>query len=415
MPDIVKWQAAEGDVAAYNVRGVSVEVGRARHLLALEEEKFEVGVRQSAMDYDAHTYKQQTADQADPNLDYDNFASLIREREGGVHNDATLRARYAAADENQDGLIDRYEFILFSIRDALQRSAARVVDIFREWDQDGSGKLTKEEFKLALQRLGFGETNEAELTQLFNQFDTGDGTIDYLELNEKIRQVDLRAPPKTKLRRRIQSAQSLGVHIDRNAAASVREQMRAALAAGGTRVIDVFRALDTSGDGKLSKIEFRYAMHLFGLQGENAEIDDLFNLFDPDHSGEIDYSEMKRVLAVTGGKGIVPTAEGDAGGGAGGAAQPPARVRQKSLTLGRVLQNALDLSSESVQLTLRKALRKHWTRVRDLFESWDTDVSGEVSRDEFAAAMESMGLDAPTAVVDGLFTSFDLDLNGACT
>ena len=402
-------------MAAYNVRGVSVEVGRARHLLALEEEKFEVGVRQSAMDYDAHTYKQQTADQADPNLDYDNFASLIREREGGVHNDATLRARYAAADENQDGLIDRYEFILFSIRDALQRSAARVVDIFREWDQDGSGKLTKEEFKLALQRLGFGETNEAELTQLFNQFDTGDGTIDYLELNEKIRQVDLRAPPKTKLRRRIQSAQSLGVHIDRNAAASVREQMRAALAAGGTRVIDVFRALDTSGDGKLSKIEFRYAMHLFGLQGENAEIDDLFNLFDPDHSGEIDYSEMKRVLAVTGGKGIVPTAEGDAGGGAGGAAQPPARVRQKSLTLGRVLQNALDLSSESVQLTLRKALRKHWTRVRDLFESWDTDVSGEVSRDEFAAAMESMGLDAPTAVVDGLFTSFDLDLNGACT
>ena len=43
-----------------------------------EEEKFEVGVRQSAMDYDAHTYEQQTADQADPNLDYDNFASLMR-------------------------------------------------------------------------------------------------------------------------------------------------------------------------------------------------------------------------------------------------------------------------------------------------------------------------------------------------
>ena len=37
-----------------------------------------MGVRQSAMDYDAHTYEQQTADQADPNLDYDNFASLMR-------------------------------------------------------------------------------------------------------------------------------------------------------------------------------------------------------------------------------------------------------------------------------------------------------------------------------------------------
>ena len=61
------------------------------------------------------------------------YVCQIREREYGTITDAELRERYATADESGDGLIDRAEFILFSLRDALSRSADRVVDIFREW------------------------------------------------------------------------------------------------------------------------------------------------------------------------------------------------------------------------------------------------------------------------------------------
>ena len=44
------------------------------------------------------------------------------------------------------------------------------------------------EFYQALQALGFGLSSDSE--KIFNRFDPdGDGNIDYVELNEKIRQV----------------------------------------------------------------------------------------------------------------------------------------------------------------------------------------------------------------------------------
>ena len=44
--------------------------------------------------------------------------------------------------------------------------------------------------------------------------------------------------------------------------------------------------------------------------------------------------------------------------------------------------------------------------------AWDTNGDGSVSRDEFARAMGTLGLDAPSSAVDGLFCSFDLDSSG---
>ena len=70
------------------------------------------------------------------------------------------------------------------------------------------------------------------------------------------------------------------------------------LALGGTytRFIDIFREMDVNNDGQISRREFRHAMAKLGLSMSPAEFEDVFNHFDPDESGTIDFAELSREL-----------------------------------------------------------------------------------------------------------------------
>ncbi len=149
-----------------------------------EERDFEEGVRQDAMDFDAND-----ADQ-DHRLDFDEFCELVREREEGHHPQDELRSRFEQLDADGSGKVELNEYIRFSLRDALSRSASRVIDIFKQWDDDGSGEIDKREFRRAIQALGFNFfANDAEIDMVFEDFDVDkNGTIEYKELNKMIRQ-----------------------------------------------------------------------------------------------------------------------------------------------------------------------------------------------------------------------------------
>jgi Ca2+-binding EF-hand superfamily protein len=68
---------------------------------------------------------------------------------------------------------------------------------------------------------------------------------------------------------------------------SVHEQLREALARDLVRVTDLFNAWDDNGDGLVSRLEFRRAVKLLGLQaGSASEVDALFDSFDTNKSGE---------------------------------------------------------------------------------------------------------------------------------
>merc|ERR1719188_1182909 len=62
------------------------------------------------------------------------------------------------------------------------------------------------------------------------------------------------------------------------------------------RVIDLFRQWDEDGNGKVSKKEFRRALPALGIHAQREEIDALFDSFDPDHSGSIEYKELSKLL-----------------------------------------------------------------------------------------------------------------------
>ena len=49
------------------------------------------------------------------------------------------------------------------LRDILSKNGVRVVDLFREWDEDGDGTISKKEFRKAMPLLGL-EAPKKDLT-----------------------------------------------------------------------------------------------------------------------------------------------------------------------------------------------------------------------------------------------------------
>ena len=84
---------------------------------------------------------------------------------------------------------------------ALKANAGRVIDLFREWDQDGDGEITRKEFHKAMPMLGL-EVPKAEIDTLFNTWDTsGEGSISYHELKKVLGGHSTSAPAAASLKK----------------------------------------------------------------------------------------------------------------------------------------------------------------------------------------------------------------------
>ena len=62
------------------------------------------------------------------------------------------------------------------------------------------------------------------------------------------------------------------------------------------KVMELFREWDANGDGTITKNEFSRAMRQLGLQVTKAAIDKVFESFDPDGSGSIEFKELNRLV-----------------------------------------------------------------------------------------------------------------------
>ena len=123
----------------------------------------------------------------DGKLDFEEFRSMVTFRETKKYSEEELKAKFRALDADGSGKIDQYEFISYSLRDALKRSKGKAIDVFRVWDQDNSGYIDLQEFSKAIVALGFCCSKE-DIKTLFEQLDEdGSGTIEYQELNTILR------------------------------------------------------------------------------------------------------------------------------------------------------------------------------------------------------------------------------------
>ena len=73
------------------------------------------------------------------------------------------------------------------LRLALSKNAARVIDLFREWDEDKDGKVSKKEFRKAMPALGF-DIPVAEIDALFDANDPDrSGNMEFKELKAMLK------------------------------------------------------------------------------------------------------------------------------------------------------------------------------------------------------------------------------------
>lgn len=192
---------------------------------------------------------------------------------------------------------------------------------------------------------------------------------------------------------------------------AVVDTLRAALVLHRVRVIDMFKKWDTDQSGKISLMEFRGGLAVIGLVAPLTAMTNLFNTFDADGSGAVEYEEMARALKPR---------RMDHGDDAAAAAPVVSRfaLRKGGLAKrGSFLCSALasagqDAAQMTPQERLRKALADNVARVIDLFREWDVNGDGVVSKGEFSRALHSLGLTQERTLARAVFDTFDIDGSG---
>ena len=206
------------------------------------------------------------------------------------------------------------------LRDALSRAAVQVVDLFRDWDGDNNGKVSRGEFHKAMAELQFN-VPASDIDELFTEWDPdGSGALELKELEKLLRRgsavkLDAKlqaggageivttsgnkhAIRKGKVERPVSQGAVLlrGFDIDEDSDKTVAEQLHDALSRSATRVVDLFREWDDDSNGKVSRKEFHKALGFLQFNVPTEDIDALFDVWDPDDSGLLTLDELQKEL-----------------------------------------------------------------------------------------------------------------------
>lgn len=182
--------------------------------------------------------------------------------------------------------------------------------LFEEYDRDGSGTLTYNEFHKACKRFGFGSVSR----QIFDSFDMdGSGSVAYHELGKAVRDRTTAAPAKTFLIAMLYRsndgeaelfrvpAQAGPAGAGHSASASVapptdvygslqqlsttvQREILPLLRDNEDRLLSLFRAWDEGGDGRLSLKEVKNALESLGYTGDAEAVRVFFDAVDTDVS-----------------------------------------------------------------------------------------------------------------------------------
>ena len=179
-----------------------------------------------------------------------------------------------------------------------------------------------------------------------------------------------------------------------------REALRELVSSSET-LQDVLKDLDHDKSGSIDNHELYKGLCQLGYQVSRDVVNALFDELDTDRSGKLEIRELKLV---------VPKSRNEV------------KMRDGSYRLSDGHKGALPTlkldpyhADKSISEQLREYLAVNKGRVQDLFRSWDEDGNGNVSKEEFYAAMCVLGAMAHKNVVDGLFDSFDTDGSGEIT
>ena len=303
------------------------------------------------------------------------------------------------------------------LHDTLQKSSRRIVELFRAWDDDRSGKIDEDEFWRGVRTLGFDVSREA-CSAYFQLLDSDhSGSIEYSEIAELMNaskgRVQTRrnlekmakhqadhsrmAKPTAKAMNRSYVSARVSVvpefvKLEPRDDISVQEQLHGLLKQHSVRLIDLFRQWDPDGNGGISFDEFREGFAALGYLAPTRELKAVFKSMDANHDNFVEFEEFKVALSLKG-------------------AQEATRLRGLE-------HSDLSGSRPSAQL-LGSFLAHHKKRLVQMFHEWDTDRNGALDKSELRKAIVALGWPASAAScnadLDEVYSRLDHDGDGTIT
>jgi len=187
--------------------------------------------------------------------------------------------------------------IVEKLKDKFREQSVLIRDTFRRFDEDKSGDLSMQEFKMALRKFNF-DISDQELISIMRKFDpNSDGSIRYDEFCSSVIEDDYKQVESSS------GGQVLHGHNawqeaeqqakDNKRTAVEREDQQSRLVSilehareviGNEDCSDLFMSADERGDGHCGYEEFAKLLQDMGLGLSDEEMDLMMeSFFDPDH------------------------------------------------------------------------------------------------------------------------------------
>jgi len=194
-----------------------------------------------------------------------------------------------------------------------QQAESRLRLIFRRFDTDKNGTVSRDEFFAGMKKIGLGMSDK-QLSRFMDMVDTdGSGAIDYEEFISKFEEASPLAPEQGPVKAAgARCASSLSAATTTTTATTTLpddatvarvnanplvRQLREKLYQKAGSAKQLFRQYDVNGDGYLSNAEMGKVVAMLAPQMDKEEVNTLVFAMDPSGDGYLNYREFCNFVA----------------------------------------------------------------------------------------------------------------------
>jgi len=346
-----------------------------------------------------------------------------------AHNDALMngQAIYAMDEDTQQAVAE-------TIKMKMAEHNVNLTDMFLALDKDRSGQITAKELQASLAQMQV-HMSMTEIASLMMSFDEDfNGRISYSEFLQWMRQwgeeqtglqwdqqkVDPR--PDTAAIDAVQRKAAQAFEEDRierlktAKADTTYEQLikkiAEAISEQQLKLRKIFNKHDKNKNGSLNKEEFRSAMQDLGYNFSQEQIDAMYQHFDVDGNGKVNFWEFVRALGTEDDEQAPMTPSRPKSARHREAIDSASRLREQELLRELLEPVSESLSDEDIVRKIAQKVEQSGVPIPSLWKSFPTNSRKHLTSDLFSEAMQRLGLNVSPALAQRLLNSYDLDMDG---